>query len=70
MPISSIVIQNWFREDLYALMNSSITPEQTIALSKTFKLIKSDVKEILFANNNMNDKQFADLLSHMIEDEK
>ena len=52
-------------------MNHTITVEQTIALANTFKYMKSNnksIKEILFANNNMGDKQFADLLSHMIDD--
>ena len=51
-------------------MNHTITPEQTTALANTFKYMKSDVKEICFANNNMNDKQFADLLTHMTQDPK
>ena len=70
IPISSLIIQNWFREDLYALMNVGVTPEQSKALSKVFKYIEQDVKEICFANNNFTDAQFASLLSHMIADEK
>ena len=32
--------------------------------------MKTDIREICFANNNMSDRQFADLLTHMIQDEK
>ena len=70
LPIPSIVIQDWFRDDLYALMNVSISPEQSMALAKTFKHYDKAIKEICFADNNMNDRQFADLLSHIITDEK
>ena len=40
LPISSIVIQDWFSDDLYALMNHTITPEQSLALANTFKYMK------------------------------
>ena len=73
IPISSIVIQDWFKDDLYALMHVGVTPEQSMALANSFKYYGhngQDVKEICFFNNNMADKQFADLLTAMIEDEK
>ena len=70
IPISSIIIQDWFKPDLYALLNQTITLEQTSALSKTFKYIKKDIKEICFANNNMTDKQFADILDAIVSNEK
>ena len=41
-----------------------------MALAKAFRYYEKDVKEICFSNNNMNDKQFADLLSRIITDEK
>ena len=63
--MSSIVIQDWFRDDLYALVNSTITNEQSIALSKSIHHIKAEIQEICFANNNLSDKQFADLLDHI-----
>ena len=69
-PISSFVVQDWFREDLYALMNTNINPDQSLALANTFKYIEHNVSEICFANNNMSDSQFAELLTAIKDETK
>ena len=51
-------------------MNVSIAPDQSHALCGIFKYIEKDVHEICFANNNMNDDQFAEILTAIIEEEK
>ena len=38
IPKASLVVHDQFRKDLYALINTVITPEQSVALGKTFKL--------------------------------
>ena len=38
LPKASLIVHDQFRKDLYALINNVITPAQSIALAKTFKL--------------------------------
>ena len=62
IPISSFVIQNLFRDDLYAIFNKVISVDHSNALGESLKYIDIDMKEICFANNKLSDKQFAHLL--------
>ena len=59
-----------FRKDLYALMHIGLTDEQSHALARAFKYNQHDINEICFVNNNISDKQFADLLQEMIKNDK
>ena len=72
VPNPSLIIQDWFKDDLYALLNISVTPEQSLSLAKVFKYYGQsgkDIKEIIFANNSISDKQFAEFLTHIIDNE-
>ena len=70
VPKATLVIHNNFKKDLFGLINTVITPGQAIALGKTFKLLDRDVKELYFANNNLRDQQFANMLREIISDYK
>ena len=70
IPISSFVVQNLFRDDLYAILNKVISTEHSNALCDSLPYIDIDMKEICFANNALSDKQFAQLLNSIMEDKK
>ena len=71
VPKAELVVHDQFRNDLYSLINVAINPEQSAALGKTFRLrAGKKVKELCFANNNLHDWQFADMLEEIISDKK
>ena len=39
-------------------------------MARAFKYNRHDINEVCFANNNISDQQFAELLSEMIDNEK
>ena len=69
VPKSTLVIHNNFKKELFGLINTVITPGQAIALGKTFKLLDHVVKELYFANNNLSDLQFANMLREIISEQ-
>ena len=71
VPNASLVVHDQFRKDLYALINTVVTPEQSVALGKTFRLLgREAVSELCFSNNNLHDQQFADMLTEIISDKQ
>lgn len=55
VPKPSLILQDQFRKDLYALVNTVITPAQSVALGKAFKLLGQQTKEVCFSNNSLHD---------------
>ena len=72
LPVSQIPVNELaaFRKDLYYLNNTSLSEAQSKALGTTFKYMKRKIHEVCFSNNNMKDKQFADLLAQLVSDPK
>ena len=69
VPRPSLVVQNQIKEGLYALTNAILSTEQSQALANTFKCMFTAAKEFCFSNNNLGDKQFADILTQMCGDQ-
>ena len=67
-PVSRIAVNELaaFRKDLYLLNNTSLSEDQSNALGNTFKYMKREINELCFSNNNLKDKQFADLLAKLV----
>ena len=55
---------------MYAILNKVISVEHSNALCDSLPYIDIDMKEICFANNALTDKQFAKLLTGIMEDKK
>ena len=52
------------------MFNKLITKEQSLALGESLKYTDKNIREICFANNQFIDKQFAQLLTHIMKDKK